>query len=87
MTRSVTKMDPVLKINGFCLCFATFVLYSLYLYPIMNIWNLCLIAFLCWGGFIVYDINRDIVFKRVKIKEIVKDGDAPSAGQVPWQLV
>jgi len=87
MTRSVTKMDPVLKINGFCLCYATFVLYSLYLYPISSTWNICLIVFLCWGVAIVHDINRDIVFKRVKIKEIVKDDGVPAAGEAPWQIV
>jgi hypothetical protein len=87
MTRSVTKMDPVLKINGFCLCFATFALYSLYLHPNPDIWSLCLIAFLCWGGFIVYDINRDIVFRRVKIKEIVKDNCTLPAGEHTWQVV
>ena len=87
MTRSVTKMDPVLKINGVCLCYATFVLYSLYLYPISSTWNICLMVFLCWGGVIVYDINRDIVFKRVKIKEIVEDGAVPAAGEAPWQVV
>ena len=87
MTRSVTKMDPVLKINGVCLCYATFVLYSLYLYPISSTWNICLIVFLCWGIAIVHDINRDIVFKRVKIKEMSKDNTVPAAGEAPGQIV
>ena len=79
-------MDDVLKLNGAFLCYTTFVFYSCYLYPLMASWNLILLVFLVWIAFFVYDINRDIIFKRESINE--KSEPKPiRAGDTTWQVV
>ena len=80
-------MDLILKINAAFISYLTFVLYSLYLYPAWETWNLCLSACLFWVAFIVYDINSDVVFKKERIKKKREAPTSIAAGEVTWQLV
>jgi hypothetical protein len=78
-------MDDVLKINGSFLCFSTFLLYSMYLYPITGSWNIILFIIFCYGAFFVYDINKDLIFKRRTIK--VNSAEETKTGEETWQVV
>ena len=80
-------MDDVLKINGIFICFSTFVLYSMYLYPVTSSWNLILFIIFCYITFFVYDINQDIVFKRVTLKENPETSKESEAGEDSWEVV
>jgi O-antigen/teichoic acid export membrane protein len=80
-------MDDVLKINGIFLCFSTFILYNMYLYPITGSWNLILFIVFCYATFFVYDINRDIIFKRITIKENPESSKESKTGEETWQVV
>lgn len=80
-------MDDILKINGIFICFSTFVLYSMYLYPVTSSWNLILCIIFCYATFFVYDINQDIVFKQMTVKDDPVTIKEANAGENSWEVV
>ena len=78
-------MDEILVISGSFLCFLTFTLYNLYLYPWNSSLNLTLDILLFWFGYVVYEINHDVVFKRQNV--VKKDNTGEKTGENTWEVV
>ncbi len=93
MERKVNIMDEILVISGVFLCFFTFTLYNLYLYPWNSSLNLTLDILLFWFGYVVYEINHDVYFKRQNVVkkenvgESTYEGTSEGLRENTWEVV